>query len=57
MKNEKEIKERINDLKLMLLKDKKNKTLYKHWLDAMFWVLDDVYIESEVNNGTQEITT
>ena len=40
MKTEKEINERIKDLKLMLEKDKKNKKLYEHWLDAMYWVKD-----------------
>lgn len=42
MKTEKDIRERIKDLKNMLNKDSKNKKLYNTWLDAMFWVLDEV---------------
>ena len=47
MKSVEEVKERIKDLNLMLKKDNKNAKLYKHWLDAMYWVLDD---DSEVTN-------
>ena len=40
MKTEKEIKERIKDLRLMQQKDRKNKKLYQTWLDAMYWVYE-----------------
>ena len=40
MKTEEEIKERIRDLQLMELKDRKNKKLYDTWFDALYWVLD-----------------
>ena len=40
MKSEEEIKERIRDLQLMILKDRKNKKLYDIWFNALYWVLD-----------------
>lgn len=42
MKTKNEILERIKDLKKMIEKDPRNRRLYKIWLDAMYWVLDEV---------------
>lgn len=50
MKTEKEIKERIKDLNNMLEKDNKNKKIYNIWLDAMYWVLEEINPKDEVQH-------
>ena len=42
MKTKNEILERIEDLKKMIETDAKNRQLYKIYLDAIYWVLDEV---------------
>lgn len=41
MKTEKEIRDRVKDLELMIEKDPGKSDLYSKWLDAMHWVLEE----------------
>ena len=41
MKTEKEIRDRVKDLELMIEKDPGKSDLYSKWLDAMYWVLEE----------------